>query len=176
MPSDPGDLTRSLLTDAFERVHETLPGIVEGLSTAELTWRPDAEANPIGWLAWHLTRVQDDHFAGLTGAEQVWVSGGWVDRFALPYDDQAIGYGQSAHEVGTFALDDPALLTGYHEATHAATMRALRSFGPQDYARVVDENWDPPVTLASRVVSVLNDIAQHTGQAAYVRGLLQRRS
>ncbi|HZB66546.1 MAG TPA: DUF664 domain-containing protein, partial [Ornithinibacter sp.] len=37
-----------------------------------------------------------------------------------------------------------------------------------------DERWDPPVTLAVRLVSVLNDCAQHAGQAAYVRGLLTR--
>ena len=42
--------------------------------------------------------------------------------------------------------------------------------------RVVDERWDPPVTLGVRLVSVLNEVAQHVGQAAYVRGLLERRA
>ena len=41
-----------------------------------------------------------------------------------------------------------------------------------DLDRVVDERWDPPVTLGVRLVSVVNDDAQHLGQAAYVRGLL----
>jgi hypothetical protein len=39
---------------------------------------------------------------------------------------------------------------------------------------VVDRRWDPPVTLGVRLVSVVNDCAQHVGQAAYVRGLLGR--
>ncbi|NYJ76422.1 mycothiol transferase [Allobranchiibius huperziae] len=169
-------LAGSLLTDAFGRVHELLPGIVHDLSTAELTWRPDRDANSVGWLVWHLTRVQDDHIAGLTGDDQVWTADGWVSRFALPYDDDTLGYGQSSAEVGEFAVDDPALLTGYHEATHRATIAALRGFSAADYDRVVDEHWDPPVTLGARVVSVLNDITQHAGQAAYVRGLLERRT
>jgi hypothetical protein len=38
---------------------------------------------------------------------------------------------------------------------------------------VVDENFDPPVTMAVRLVSVLNDDLQHAGQAAFVRGLVR---
>ena len=177
MPSDSAAaLASSLLTDAFERVRELIPGIVADLSTTELLWRPDADANSVGWLVWHLTRVQDDHIAGLTGHDQVWTAGGWAGRFALPYDDGTIGYGQSSAQVGAFAVDDPALLTGYHEATHQATLAAVQGFSAEDYERVVDPKWNPPVTLGARVVSVLNDISQHAGQASYVRGLLERRT
>jgi hypothetical protein len=42
---------------------------------------------------------------------------------------------------------------------------------PADLDRVVDKRWDPPVTLGVRLVSVVDDDAQHVGQAAYVRGL-----
>lgn len=177
MPADTTDSTTCvLLTDAFERVHELIPGLVAELSTAELGWRPDADANSIGWLIWHLTRVQDDHLAGLTGAEQVWTQDGWAGRFSLPYDDDSIGYGQSSDEVAEFTVDDPALLTGYHEATHRVTVAAVQGFSSEDYERVVDAAYDPPVTLGARVISVLGDVSQHVGQAAYVRGLLQRRT
>ena len=43
-----------------------------------------------------------------------------------------------------------------------------------DLDRVVDERWDPPVTLGVRLVSVADDDIQHAGQAAFVRGLLGR--
>ncbi len=46
---------------------------------------------------------------------------------------------------------------------------------PADLDVVVDERWDPPVTLGVRLVSVVNEVNQHVGQAAYVRGLLERR-
>ena len=35
-------------------------------------------------------------------------------------------------------------------------------------------HWDPPVTLLARLVSIEQDAVQHLGQAAYVRGVLQR--
>ena len=45
----------------------------------------------------------------------------------------------------------------------------------EDLSRIVDDRWDPPVTLAVRLVSVISDDLQHAGQAAYVRGVLERR-
>jgi hypothetical protein len=39
-----------------------------------------------------------------------------------------------------------------------------------DLDQVIDENWDPPVTRGVRLVSIIDDAAQHVGQAAYVAG------
>jgi hypothetical protein len=164
---------QEILQDAFHRVHELVPSAVEGLTTDELLWRPDADANHVAWLVWHLSRVQDDHLAGVGQVEQAWTAQGWSSRFGLPYPDDTIGYGQSSKDVGAFVLSDPGLLTGYHEAVHSLTGSVLD--GLSDFSRVVDDSWDPPVTVAVRLVSVVNDISQHVGQAAYVRGLIERR-
>jgi Protein of unknown function (DUF664) len=164
-----------ILHDAFGRVHESLPGLVEGMGVEDLLWRPDPEANPVGWLVWHLSRVQDDHMAELGGTEQAWTKEGWVSRFDLPYDTASVGYGQSSDEVGAFGVTDPSLLTGYHEAVHRLTESVLDGLDPDDLSRVVDERWDPPVTAAVRLVSVVNDISQHLGQVGYVAGLARRR-
>lgn len=162
------------LIDGFDRVRDTVQQVVEGLDEDRLGFRPDAEANSIAWLVWHLTRVQDDHVATVAGAEQIWVVGGWVERFRLPFDVGAIGYGQSSDEVGQVRAT-AEMLTAYQDAVHSATVDYLTTLQDDDYARVVDEDWDPPVTLAVRLASVLNDTTQHAGQAAYVRGLVERR-
>ena len=161
-----------LLTDAYGRVLEDVEAVLDGLDDAALTYRPSSGANPIAWLVWHLTRVQDDHLAELGGVEQRYTADGWADRFDLPYPADALGYGQSSEEVGAFRLQDPSLLTGYHAAVHEMTVSVVE--GIDDFDRVVDERWDPPVTVAVRLVSVVNDITQHVGQAAYVKGLAVR--
>jgi len=160
-----------LLTDAFERVRESVHAVLDGLGDDDLTHRPTADANPIGWLVWHLARVQDDHVADVAGTEQVWTADGFVDRFDLPYDTSAIGYGHSSEDVGAFRAD-AALLGEYYDAVHSRTLGYLAGLAPEDLDRVVDERWDPPVTLGARLVSVVNDDTQHVGQAAYVKGLL----
>jgi uncharacterized damage-inducible protein DinB len=162
-----------VLVDGFDRVKESVHEAVEGLDEDRLAHRPDAGANSIAWLVWHLARVQDDHVADVAGGEQLWTVGGWVERFGLPFDVGAIGFGQSSEEVGEVKAG-AELLTAYYDAVHGATVDYLRTLQDADYERVVDERWDPPVTLSARLVSVLNDTTQHAGQAAYVRGLVDR--
>jgi hypothetical protein len=160
-----------LLTDAFERVLETATAAVDGLTVEQLTHRPEPGANPIGWLVWHLARVQDDHVADVAGTEQVWTAQGFADRFDLPFDAHATGYGQDAEAVGQVRVE-AGLLAEYLRAVDDQTTSYVGSLAPDDLDRVVDTRWDPPVTLGVRLVSVVSDDLQHAGQAAYVRGLL----
>jgi hypothetical protein len=164
-----------LLVDAFDRVRQAVHAAVTDLTDDQLAVRLDPDANSIAWLVWHLTRVQDDHLAGVSDLDEVWIAAGWNDRFGLPFPDAAIGYGQGSADVA--AVRVPAdLLLGYHDAVHAQTVAYLRGadFAAADLDRVVDERWDPPVTLAVRLVSVVNDTLQHVGQAAFVRGIVER--
>lgn len=180
-----------LLVDGFDRVHEGVARVVRGASPGLLAYRPDAAANPAAWLLWHLTRIQDDHVAGiaevLSGRRaparrgehrvpggQLWSGDGWRERFGLPYGPDETGFGQSAEQVGDFGPVDPGLLTGYHAAVHERTLGLLGRLGAVDYTSIVDERWDPAVTTAVRLMSVLNDTSQHLGQASYVRGLAER--
>ena len=63
------------------------------------------------------------------------------------------------------------LLSGYHQAVHELTLRYVDGITAAELDRIVDTRWDPPVTAAVRLVSVIGDTMQHLGQAAYVRGL-----
>lgn len=166
--------TAELLVDGYSRIQGTVHRVLDGIDQTTLDARIDPDANSISWLVWHLSRVQDDHVADVAGTEQVWLTNGWADRFGLPFEKQAIGYGQSSAEVAAVvgvAADD---LRGYYDDVHAATVAYLRTLTDEDLDRIVDTRWDPPVTLCVRLVSVLSDDLQHTGQAAYVRGVVER--
>lgn len=169
------DLARDLMTDGFDRIRDGLPRVVEGLSVDELLWRPDADANHVAWLLWHLARQQDDQLAALADADSAWRADGWFERFALPYPPEAHGWSMSSGDVGRFTVADPAFFAGYHAAVHERTVSYLASLDTAAYGRVIDERWDPPVTVGVRLVSVLDDAAKHLGQAEYVKGLVTRR-
>jgi hypothetical protein len=162
-----------LLLDGFQRVHDVVHRALDGISETALTGRIDPEANTVAWLVWHIGRIQDDHVAGLAGDGQAWTSDGWAERFDLPFDRGAVGYGQSTEEVG-HVRSRADLLLGYLDAVHERTCAFVRMVTDEDLERVVDKGWDPPVTMAVRLVSVLSDNLQHAGQAAYVRGVLER--
>jgi uncharacterized damage-inducible protein DinB len=161
-----------VLRDVFDRVATNVHGAVDGLDEAALTHRVGGRANSIAWLVWHLTRVQDDHVAEAAGIEQVWTAQNWVERFALPFPADATGYGQSSDEVGAVHAD-AELLLGYYDAVHAQTLHYLDRITEADLDRIVDRRWDPPVTLGVRLVSVADDDIQHSGQAAFVRGVVE---
>ncbi|GAA1709650.1 DinB family protein [Isoptericola hypogeus] len=163
----------ALLTDAFGRVAEEAHRVLDGATPELLGYRPDPDSNTVAWLVWHLTRVQDDHVADVAGAEQRWTAGGWAERFGLPLGRSDTGYGHSPDEVAA-VRPDGGLLRGYLDDVHAATAAYVATLTGQDLDRVVDTRWDPPVTLAVRLVSVVADDLQHVGQAAYVRGLAER--
>lgn len=164
-----------LLAEAFDRVRQTVHRVVDGLTPEKLAERPAAEANTIAWLVWHLTRIQDDHVAGVAGQEQIWTAHHWVGRFALPFAADATGYGQTSEDVAAVRADAD-LLVGYYDAVHKATLAFVGGLADADLDRVVDTNWDPPVTLGVRLVSVITDDLQHAGQASYVRGLVERQA
>jgi uncharacterized damage-inducible protein DinB len=168
-------LSIELLTDAFDRVQGTVRSVLSKTDAGILAYRPDPEANSVAWLVWHLSRVQDDHVSDVAGTEQVWTADGWADRFQLPFDASATGYGQSSAEVAAVQVS-PDLLAGYHDAVHDRTIAFLRGLSDTDFDRIVDTSWSPPVTLGVRLVSVVSDDLQHAGQAAYVRGLAIRAS
>jgi hypothetical protein len=163
--------SRDLLLYAYEQIQGTLRRAVHGLTPDQLAERIGPEANTIAWLAWHLVRVQDDHVADVAGTEQVWVAQDFVTRFDLPFDSGATGFGMNSEEVGHVRVG-AALLADYVHAVHEATVAYLATVTPDDLDRVVDERWDPPVTLGVRLVSVVSDDLQHAGQAAYARGLV----
>lgn len=165
-------LTRDLLLDAFERIRDDVHGAVADLSADQLSYRVEGRSNSIAWLVWHLTRIQDGHIADVARRDQVWTSQGWTQRFGLPFEDSATGYGQHPDDAAAVRVDSPDLLTGYFEAVHAVTGTYLNTLADADLDRVVDTSWDPPVTLGARLVSVLHDDMQHAGQAALIRGVV----
>lgn len=164
-----------LLVDAFGRVRENVHGAVAGLRQDELAARIDPDANSIAWLIWHLTRVQDDHIADVAGLEQVWTAAGWAKRFELPFGDAATGYGHGEVEVAELGRISADLLLGYYDAVHEQTIDYVCGLTDAELPRIVDTRWNPPVTLGVRLISVVDDDIQHSGQAAFIRGVLLRR-
>jgi hypothetical protein len=169
MPND-DTAARELLRDAFTRLIEHVDGLTDGLTEDQANYRPSPSANSIAWLILHSARVQDIQLAPIAGVEQVWIRDGWVDRFGLDLPRNDSGYGHGPNEVAK--VQAPVeLLAGYYHAVHELTLEFVAGVTAEDLARIVDPNWDPPVTASARLVSIIDDCAQHLGQAAYLLGL-----
>ena len=162
----------SVYLELYGRIPTLARRAVEGVNLERLTEPPSSGANPIAWLVWHLTRVQDHHVAELLEQDQLWVTGDWARQFGLDPDPSNTGYGHSPEQVASVRPARAEVLLEYLDAVDARTRSMLNELTPADLDRVVDRRWDPPVTLGVRLVSIADDSLQHAGQAAYVRGLL----
>ena len=151
---------RELLRDSFTRLIEHVDGLCDGLADDLGAWQP-------------VPRCQDLQLCDIAGTEQVWTRDGWKDRFGLDLPGNDIGYGHTAAEVAKVRA--PAdLLAGYYHAVHKVTLEYIASIDEAELGRIVDEGWTPPVTASARLVSIIDDCAQHLGQAAYIKGTLRQ--
>jgi uncharacterized damage-inducible protein DinB len=163
-----------LLVDAYERLPDFLYNVLESLSEDNLDWQPRSDCNSIGWLAWHLTRQQDAQIASLMNEQQLWVSGGWAQRFNYSPDPGDIGFGHTPEQVSSYKSADMKTILEYHHAVLERTKRYLVTLSQTDLDRELDEPWFQPLpTVGIRLVSILEDSLLHAGQAAYIRGLIQ---
>jgi len=158
--------------DLFGRIPELVERAVEDLDREQLAHRPTPSANSVGWLVWHLTRVLDGYVADLRNEQQVWLTEGLAARFGMEPDPGESGYGHTSDDVARVRPESADALLAYLAPVVDRVAEYAGTLTPDALDRVVDERWDPPVTLGVRLVSIADDAIQHAGQAAYLRGLI----
>lgn len=169
-----------LLANLVRRPIDALDNFWSDLDPSQLNSHPGGHPNSIAWLIWHTARETDAQIAPLIGTEQSWTVDGYADRFNLADVNLGaadIGLGQSRDDAWAVMVEETAegkaLLREYLETVYDKFARWVNTLTEKDLARVIDEQWDPPVTLGVRILSVLDDAAQHIGQAAYVAGTVE---
>jgi hypothetical protein len=161
-----------LLLELYGRIPPLARRALDGLDPGRLLEAPPPAVNSIGWLIWHLARVQDHHVGELLGTDQIWQEGDWASRCGLEPDPRNIGYGHTPADVAAVRPDGPDVLLEYLDAVDRRTRAMLAELTPADLDRIVDRRWDPPVSMGVRLVSIADDSLQHLGQAAYLRGMV----
>ena len=52
-------LTKKFLKELLSKEDKLLSEIIRELSEDDLYWQPGPESNSIGWIIWHMARVED---------------------------------------------------------------------------------------------------------------------
>ena len=159
------------IADALEKEQELLTEALDGLTPEELTWRAGPEANPIGWILWHMLRVEDMWFQFFIQRKlEIWERDGWNEKFGLPTRDN--GFGHTQEQVAQFPALDLAELLRYGEAVRAGTLEYLQELTDEDYA-VVPREQRPEMSVGAICRQIIGEVYQHQGHIAYLRGLLR---
>lgn len=161
-----------ILLDSARRPIEAIVSIRGQLTPELLAAHPGGHDNSIGWLLWHMGREIDVQVSAMSGLTEVWTSQGFAKRLGLGELGDGVGYGHTSDEARRIVVTDPQALVDYVIATGEALSDYLGALDSDTLADVVDEDWDPPVTRATRLVSIIDDAAQHAGQVSYALGIL----
>ena len=161
----------SFSVELMERQHDRMKQAVDGLTDEQLWHQPAQETNPIGWLVWHLSRFKDIQTSRVAAEAEIWISDGWAGRFGLP--EERHGNGDTPEQVAAFRADREFLF-GYAEAAHETAVRRVRSATHEQLTRTFQSvvPGRPARPAWQSLVINASDYAEHTGQIAYLRGML----
>ena len=168
---------KDFIEDALEEFNARLYQTLDGLSTEELSWRPDSQANSIAFIVWHVARVEDrwtQWFA--RDSVEVWIRDGWYRRVTLPEGDTGIGY--SVAQISSFPALTAGVLRSYADGVRNETLDYLHGLAPGDFDLRPGRRPFPDVgdfgqdfTIGRMYRQLIGETNQHLGQVRYLRGL-----
>lgn len=166
---------QQLIADLFVRISQELERVLEGLTVDDLNKRPHPDCNSIGWLCWHLTRIQDLIITEIMGEEQLWIKDRWYATFKRAPDPSDTGWRHTSEDLEAFVSPDGETLLAYHRAVLGKSLLYTKNkLSETDLQR---KSESPVLTSVNavyrRLVGFIDEGFQHVGQAAYVRGLLK---
>ena len=162
---------KEFIVDALNKERESLMIAVDGLTPQELVWRAGPQANPIGWILWHMFRVEDmwvQFF--IRNHLEIWELDGWHQKFGLPTRDN--GFGHTPEQVDSFPALDLSEALAYREAVRARTLEYLGGLRPADFDLIPRER-RPEMSVAAIFRQLLAEFFQHHGHVFYLKGLMR---
>lgn len=143
---------------------------LDGLTQAEVAWRPASGCNSIGLILFHMIRTEDSLIQGLLQKKDlIWISEKWYEQLGLSRDEEGSHY--SADQVNAFKVPQLSLLISFYDAVRVQTKAKLRNMAIEAFDEMVTfANFgDMPVgALFSFMIAHANE---HIGEMAYLRGM-----
>ena len=152
-----------------EAAYRSIKQSTDDLTDEQLYYQPTAESNSMAWLVWHLSRWRDYISASISGEPHIWVSAGWAQRYGMPND--RTGMGDTPAQVTAFRVER-AVLFGYVDAAHQKTIERVAALTPTQLRQPITSHTGEQRPAWRALAGMCGDSAQHTGQIAYLRGML----
>src|SRR5262249_21737611 len=130
---------KDIVIDALERIRSILHRTLAGLTLDEIQRQPTPDSNSIAWLAWHLTRVQDNGISVRSGQEQAWISQGWHAQYGMAPDSDNEGKGHTTQKVSAFRAPSIQTLLDYHDSVSTRSKTFVGGLAPAEFNRELDE-------------------------------------
>ena len=173
-------LLRDFIVQTLEDYNVRVNAAIEPLTSEEMGWNPDPEANSIAFIYWHVSRVEDGWTSAFAkGEDSLWLRESWGDKLGL--SDLGSGFGYSPEQVANFPNLPKDLLQAYFASVRKETLEFLGGLQEGDFDTVPGRAPFPEApgtvsrfrefSLARMYRQLIGEEDQHLGQISYVRGL-----
>ena len=161
---------RAFIEEGLGNAFETLHSVTDGLTHEQLIWRPTPQANPIGFILWHVGRVEDN-FIGrfILFGDEVWASGGWQERFG--YQTRGIGTGFTTEQVAEVPIVPVELVWGYLQEVREHTLQYLEGLDLATLPNKPRAERFPQWSIHTILRQLIAHPNLHAGEMSYLRGL-----
>ena len=178
---------KQFIQTGLENVKRVTDRALDGLTPTELKWQPRPDANSIGLILFHMTRMEDGLIQFLIQRKpQIWETEKWYDKLGKPKTDTGSHY--TPEQVASFQVPNLKDLQEYGIAARQKTLEFLQSLTPEKLDMKVElPPMGPPPGPAGQagpprrppfepivgpmLVALVTHLAQHAGEICYLRGL-----
>jgi len=165
------------VTEMLEEYGSRLYTYLDGLTTEELNWRPNAAANSIAFIVWHTTKVEDRWFQVFCQDESdLWTTGRWFDKLGMDENQPLVRL--KPEDLASFPILTMDELKSYFDAVRAKTHKYLVNIGPEELERAPGKSpfggsGHPfaQFTIQRMFRQLIQEEIQHLGQVGILRGL-----
>ena len=163
---------RDVVVLNFDQLWGVVERVLDGMTPEELATQPTPESNSVGWIVWHMGRVEDRWMQRLAGGKQLWEQG-WAEKLGMPADPMYAGAGMTPKELAEFHTPSVEQLKSYIEAVRGRTADLMGSIRPEQLDDEIEAFGSRKMSIGQVFSHMMSELNQHAGQAAYVKGYLK---
>ena len=154
---------------SLEQSQGYLSKALDGLTQEEAVWSPATEANSIAFILWHMTRVEDFFVIRVIQREvELYEAEGWRKKLGTPAKDTGFEY--TFEQLRAWPVPKLAIIRGYADSVRKRTLALLNSIAPERLSELARPDRSPD-SIGDILCRITTEIALHTGQIAYIRGI-----
>ena len=162
------------IKDTLTREDSQLKGLITNLNENDIYWQPRSGSNSIGWIIWHMIRVEDMWIQFFSQKQtELWESENWYARFDLP--KRGTGFQHTPEQVSDFPNLPINLVLEYGDAVRNNTLAYLQGLQNEDFYATPwadkPNMWWHDFSIINMFNQLLGELYQHLGQIAYISGL-----
>ena len=158
---------KELLMRSLEESKGYLTKSLDGLTQEEVNWSPSPECNGIIFILWHMTRVED-FFVNrvIQHGKELYETQDWKQKLGTPVK----AYQYTLEELQAWPAPKLEVLREYAGSVRENTLSFLNSISPDKLSEVPQPERSPD-SIGYVLGHMSMEIAFHTGQIAYLRGV-----